>query len=965
MQLHRPEYSGILPFIDGGGVVKFLFPGICICFIAAFAYADPYLLSPEEEQYLLDNPEIHFVSQTSYPPFEFIDDSGERQGMCLELVRWLSTEYGFQAIFTDMTFQEAQTAILNGEADVITSFFYSPSRDSLFDFTVPMFEIPARIYTRRGSTGVYSLSDLAGKRVAVQSGDYAIEFLRSEGINCTLVYANNFFDAVSLLQNDEADAVVGDEQIIEFNLYTKNAQEGIVVVGDTLYIGLNCMAVVQGDSLLCSIINKGILHALETGTIKGIASKWRGSPITVSGENSLKYLIHLQVAFGLILIVAILILLWNLRLRHAVERKTKSLKEGEERLDTALDQANLGSWDCTISTGETVNNDRYYIMLGYSPGEIDFSYTGWLKQIHPADRDGLESYLNEYLAEDNGRFETEYRMRTKPGGWIWIHSSGGIAEWDTEGKPLRITGVHQDITRRKLLENKARKAVSDWETTFDALSELIAVIDSEGTVIRVNSTLAIALGMSREECTGLNWNSLMYPDESSEGSLIPSILSGEINPTSQMETYSKRLGGYFDVSIAVSRDFEDGSIRIVHVARDITARKHAEKKQEEMESRVQHSQKLESLGVLAGGIAHDFNNILMSIRGYTDLASSSVEEGGPAFEYLKEINKSVRIASELSGQMLAYSGKGNFVVETVYLNDIIGNIKPMFQISVSRKAVLEYCLGEDLPPVTVDSTQMEQVILNLITNASEAIGSSNGTITVSTGMERTSNPEKTEPDKEQQMYVYLQVDDTGSGMSEEVISKLFEPFFSTKFTGRGLGMAVVHGIVAGHNGFIQVTSEQGVGSSLKIYIPAAKKVNAEKEIVSESEEELSNTTNRNYGILLIDDEKNILFIGKITLEKVGYTVFTAENGEEAVNLYKMKREAIQCIILDLTMPVMDGVECLKELKKIDQGVKVILSSGYNKQDVESKIHLNDIAGYLKKPYSLNALRTAVKEILKN
>jgi CheY-like chemotaxis protein len=353
----------------------------------------------------------------------------------------------------------------------------------------------------------------------------------------------------------------------------------------------------------------------------------------------------------------------------------------------------------------------------------------------------------------------------------------------------------------------------------------------------------------------------------------------------------------------------------------------------------------------------------MSIRGYTDLAISTVQEDTRAFRYLNEISKSVKTASELSGQMLAYSGRGNFVVETTHLNDIIEEMKPMLYVSVSRKVDLEFILGRDLPSVKVDGTQMGQVILNLVANASEAIGTSTGKITLRTGLEKPVLSGNSDTAEKESSCVFIQVDDTGSGMSDKVISKLFEPFFTTKFTGRGLGMAVVQGIVEGHNGFITVSSELGVGSSLKVLIPISEESASGSE--SDGGSEIRSLERTPVGILLVDDEKNILFVGKYTLEKAGYTVFTAGDGERAVEVYRSNKDVIQCVILDLTMPIMDGVECLRELKKCDPAVRVILSSGYNQQEVESRIHLREIVGYLKKPYGLGVLIAEVKKALRN
>ncbi|MCK5786313.1 MAG: transporter substrate-binding domain-containing protein [Candidatus Sabulitectum sp.] len=938
--------------------MRFLTLGLLLFFFVVVAFADISTVSSEEEQYLQSNRSILFVSQAAYPPFEYRDISGERQGMSIELIRWMSTEFGFQAVFTDMTSQEAREALVNGEADVIASFFYSQSGDSLFDLTEPIFEVPARIFVQPGTVDIHAVADLEGRKVAVQTGSCTIEFLDEEGVNCTLVQTDNLNNALHLLLNGEVDALVGDEQIIEFYLLIHHSSGDLVAVGDTLYSGMICMAVAQGDSLLCSVLNRGIEHALDKGIIEAIANKWQGSPFTISDE--FRHGTRFLVISGIVLIITVLVFLWNLRLRHVVEQKTRSLHDSERRLDQALDQANLGSWDFNIQTGETINNDRYSIMLGYSPGEVDFSQKVWLDQIHPDDRSDLEAYIEEYLADSEGRFETEYRLRTKEGGWLSIHSYGGIVERDLNGKPLRIAGIHQDVTRRKISEALARRAVDDWENTFDALPELIAVLDSQGAIVRVNRAQALVLGKTRVECTGLNLSSLIYGDGDKEALDIPFILAGEKSPPLQ-ERHIEKLGGDFEISLLISEDPRDGSTRIIHVARDVTKRKLAEKKQKELQGRIQHSQKLESLGVLAGGIAHDFNNILMAVRGYTDLAISSANQGDQIYEYLKEISKSVNQASELTGQMLAYSGRGNFVVETVYIDEIIDKMKPMFKLSVSRKAELKIHSEGSIPPVEVDSTQMEQVIMNLVTNASEAIGSSSGVITITTGLEETQPPGPVFSEEARRPYVFIQVEDTGCGMSRETIEKLFEPFFSTKFAGRGLGMAVVQGIVEGHKGFITVKSKEGSGSSIKAFIPALDRMSG--QTVQNPSRKTGVSDDGKKVVLFVDDEANIMFIGKHVLEKEGYAVLSASDGEEALKAYRENSDTIQCVILDLTMPVMDGAECLRELRAFDSQVRVILSSGYNRQDAESRIPADHIAGYLKKPYSLQALATEVRRVL--
>ena len=411
---------------------------------------------------------------------------------------------------------------------------------------------------------------------------------------------------------------------------------------------------------------------------------------------------------------------------------------------------------------------------------------------------------------------------------------------------------------------------------------------------------------------------------------------------------------------------------IVSVHTDITEHKGAEEQRLNLERQVQHAQKLESLGVLAGGIAHDFNNLLMVILGNADLAMDELASHAPARDNIEEVLKASRRAAELAKQMLAYSGKGRFVVEPIRLGELVEEMAHLLDVSVSKKAVLKYNFADNLPTFDGDATQIRQIIMNLITNASEAIGDESGVIALSTGAmdcDRAyldgvheillAGMDEPLPDG---LYVYLEVADTGCGMDAETIGKVFDPFFTTKFTGRGLGMAAVLGIVRGHRGAIKVYSEVGKGTTFKALFPASELPAGGDVIQRPDLDQLAEWHGRGT-VLIADDEETICAVGKRMLGKMGFSVLTAANGREAVEIFGAHADEIVCILLDLTMSHMDGEQAFRELRRIRSDVAVILCSGYNEQDATQRFAGKGLAGFIQKPYHMRELRGKLMQVL--
>ncbi len=412
----------------------------------------------------------------------------------------------------------------------------------------------------------------------------------------------------------------------------------------------------------------------------------------------------------------------------------------------------------------------------------------------------------------------------------------------------------------------------------------------------------------------------------------------------------------------VARVVEGKTAYVYGTFQDISERRRDEEERLSLERQVQHAQKLESLGVLAGCIAHDFNNILMSILGYASLTQAKLKPHSPVGENILKIERASRRAADLAQQMLAYSGKGRFVIEPIDLAEFVEEMAHLLEVSISKKVWLEYNFA-DSPTFDGDATQIRQVIMNLITNASEAIGSESGVISLSTGamdcgISHSLDNRVTEP-LPAGKYVYLEVTDTGCGMSAETIGKVFDPFFTTKVAGRGLGMSAVLGIVRGHKGAIQIDSEIGKGTTFRVRFPANFQREQDRGLtqVKRGTGEDLPVPDFSGTILIADDEESVCVVCKDMLEDLGFSVLTAPDGRAALKVFREHANEIICVLLDYTMPHMDGEETFRELRLISPDIKIILCSGYNlRKDVTPGFAEGGWSGFLQKPYSITELK---------
>ena len=395
---------------------------------------------------------------------------------------------------------------------------------------------------------------------------------------------------------------------------------------------------------------------------------------------------------------------------------------------------------------------------------------------------------------------------------------------------------------------------------------------------------------------------------------------------------------------------------------DVSDRVKAENERKQLEAKMYESQKLESLGLLAGGIAHDFNNLLVGILGNASLALSELSPLSTAADCLRDVELASKRAAELAKQLLAYSGRGRFVVEPIDLAELVEEMGSLLEASISPNVILRYQLVKRPATVMADASQLRQVIMNLIVNAAESVGKRSGVVTIATDsmvcdpeyLVATFGPEELAPGN----YVSLEVSDTGDGMEPDTQRLLFDPFFTTKPLGRGLGLAAVLGIVRGHEGAIKVYSEVGRGSTFKILLPQC---DAQVRPASPTPQAL--TVKQSGTVLVVDDEEPVRKVARRILERMGFDVLTAEDGREGVAIYRTRAADIRFVLLDMMMPRMNGEQAFTELRRIDPDVKVVLSSGYNEQEAVNRFAGRGLAGFVQKPYSARDLEQMVVQIL--
>jgi PAS domain S-box-containing protein len=636
------------------------------------------------------------------------------------------------------------------------------------------------------------------------------------------------------------------------------------------------------------------------------------------------------------------------------ERKLmeEALRESEDKFRTLADSIPQLAWMTDDKGWIFWYNQRWYDYTGTTLEQVEGS--GWRAMHHPDHLDRVAEHYARSI-ESGEIWEDTFPLRGVDGGYRWFLSRA-VPIRDSGGRIVRWFGTNTDITDRLAVENALRETEARFRRLYDANIVGIVSADRE-RVLDSNDLFLEMVGYSRDDLKAgrVRWDAIGLPEYAPLDERVISELlqTGACRPVEK--EYVRKDGTRVPVLIGATL-LERTPLQWLCFVVDLSERK-------TLERRLVEKQKLESIGLLAGGIAHDFNNLLVGILGNASIAHDLVPRGGPASAVLNEIVHAGERAAHLTRQMLAYSGKGRFVIEALDLSNLVVEITRLLRPSISKRIRLDLDLAPDLPPVEADAGQMQQVVMNIVLNAAEAIGPDGGWVAVRTGaravdrqyIEQKLGISEIEPGN----FVWLEVRDTGCGMDKNTMERMFDPFFSTKFTGRGLGLAAVSGIVRGHKGAIQVKSSPGGGTTITVWFPAGEAMEGALPPVAPKAAPRSEAGT----VLVIDDEELVLRTAELALRNRGYHVLKAASGTAAIDMLRREREHVSVVVLDLSMPGMSGHEVLPELRQIRPDIPVIVSSGYSEAETMQYFAGQKVSAFIQKPYTAAKLAEQLNAVL--
>jgi len=638
------------------------------------------------------------------------------------------------------------------------------------------------------------------------------------------------------------------------------------------------------------------------------------------------------------------------------ERKEaeENLKESEERFRLAMLGSNDGLWDWDLSSSSVYYSPRWKSMLGYGEDELENTLETWKKLVHPEDLDRTLEMVHSLREGRSAKFEVEFRMYHKDGSLRYILSRAFLAD-SPAGHNMRLIGTHVDITARKESEEKLRQSEQFIRNILDTVDEGFIFIDRDYRILTANKAYCGQVGCSAENVIGRQCYEVSHkknkPCHEDEEDCAPRRAFETGEPQTAIHRHHDTNGEmmYVETKAYPVKDSSGNVISVIETLNNITE-KHL------LQEERLRNQKLEAIGTLAGGIAHDFNNLLQGIFGYISMAKMMIDRKERSIAMLEQAEQALNMSVNLTAQLLTFSKGGNPVKKTVSLCTVIEN-SVRFALSGSS-ACHTIDMEDGLWPVDADEGQISQVIQNIVINADQAMPEG-GSITITARNFRASGSD--DPRLSEGKYVQISISDTGIGIHEKYLQKIFDPYFTTKEKGSGLGLATSYSIIKNHGGIIKVSSEVGHGTVFSIYLPAS---DAGTEAAASPAVPETSIKGR---ILVMDDEELIRNIATELLIALGHEVEVAEHGDAALDAYIRAKDSgrpFDIVILDLTIRGgMGGKETIKRLKEIDPQVRAIVSSGYSGDAALSNYLELGFKAFLKKPYDINALRDSLNAML--
>lgn len=616
----------------------------------------------------------------------------------------------------------------------------------------------------------------------------------------------------------------------------------------------------------------------------------------------------------------------------------------------------------TYITAFDETRNRLYIspqieaMLGFSADEWLGDPGLVLKQLHPDDRERVLAEV--FQSRDTGKpFCSEYRLLARDGHIVWVRDEA-IVMRDEAGRPRFMQGLLLDISEQKRKEEMLQKSESKFRTIFERVAVGIALVSIDGQLVQSNPALREMLRYGEEELRNRVFNEFIHPEDAAvDVDLDQELIAGKRDHYQIEKRFIRKDGGvvWCQLNVSLVRGGQEEPPFTICMVEDITERKR-------LETQFFQSQKMETIGRFAGGIAHDFNNLLTVIKGYTQLSLSQIQEGDPCRENIEEIKGAAERAAELTNQLLTFSRRQILDMKVLDLNTIVRSLEKMTGRIIGEDIEMLTVLDDRLGRVKTDPGQIEQVILNLVVNARDAMPAGGKLAIETANVVLDDTYVRTHIGVTPGSYVMLSVSDTGCGMSPEIKELIFEPFFTTKEEGKGtgLGLSTIYGIVRQSGGNIWVYSEPGRGTTFKIYLPRVEEETGALPV----QDDTDHLPKGNETVLLVEDDPSLRALAARVLRYQGYKVLEATSGHEAIGIARENvQEKIPLLLTDVVMPCMGGKELVKRMKTLHPEIRVLFISGYTDHAITYHAGLKPGTPFLQKPFSPTALAKKVREVL--
>ena len=889
---------------------------------------------------------IRVAMDDNYPPYVFHDGNGRVQGILIDQWRLWAEKTGVRVEIMAMDWASALSGMRAGKYDVIDTIFKTDERSGWLDFTHAYARIEVPVFFHREISGISDVASLRGFVVAVKEGDAAVELLKKNGVE-NLVLFKGYEEIFRAVQQRKINVFVVDQPPALYFLYKFGIQDQYRQ-SSPLAVGEFHRAVKKGDSRLLQEVEEGFSR-ISAKELQAIEKKWYGSPI-----RSLPPIRYILLGLAILLLLILGLLAWNRILKRAVARRTEDLKGSEERYRLLFNSESDAIVVIDVGSLRLVDvNEAVVDLYGYSREE--------LLALRITDLSAEPEETRHQVISHSDRVQIPLRYhRKKDGSDFPVEITGRFFE--LKGQRLLLAAM-RDISERQRAEEALRENRRFLSELIENSGNVIFVKDLTGRYTLVNRRFEEVTGMTRENIIG-RADEELFPAAVAEQFRrhdLEVMDSGRVMKTEENLEDADGRRSFLVVKFPLLHE-AGGFSGICGMATEFTERRQAEEERERLREQLAQVHKMESVGRLAGGIAHDFNNMLGVILGHTELAMAKIDPADQLHANLKEIEKAARHSADLTKQLLTFARRQTVVPKVLDLNSTVTGMLKMLERLIGEDIDIAWQPGEDLWPVRIDPSQVDQVLANLCANARDAVANV-GKIIISTenvrirdafcaGHEGCAAGD----------YVLLSVTDNGCGMDVEAVKLLFEPFYTTKELGKGvgLGLATVYGIVQQNSGFIKVDSKPGSGTTFRIYLPRhGEEVNPAAGVG----EAVRTSHSGRETILLVEDEPAILSMGRLMLENFGYHVLIAATPIEALRLASDYGGTIDLLMTDVIMPEMNGWELSKKLQALYPGLKRLFTSGYTADVID--YHGTEAEGvyFIQKPFTMESLAAKVCEAM--